>query len=142
PTEYAGRLSAGELAVLQPGPELPAENTGKMPAFRQALMVAWYQVSPRPPPHELFTMSGALDGSAFWPLRSVGATIHCPADSRWLLEQELVPQPLAAIHFAPGATPIWLLPPPSPTMVPMVWVPWPLLSHGEAPQIPVGSCQL
>ena len=37
------------------------------------------------------------------------------------------------IHFAPGATPISLLPPlslSSPTVVPVVCVPWPLSSHG------------
>src|SRR5690606_26311725 len=134
-------LSPGELAVLQPGPELPAENIGKMPAAIQALMVAWYQVSPRPPPHELFTTSGAIDGVGV-PLASVGAAIHWPAASRWALEQEVLAQPLAAIHWAPGATPIWLVPPSSPTMVPMVWVPWPLLSHGDAPHTPVGSNQL
>ena len=38
----------------------------------------------------------------------------------------------ASIHFAAGATPIWLAPPSSPTMVPMVWVPWPKVSHGVA----------
>ena len=27
------------------------------------------------------------------------------------------------IHFAPGAIPIWLVPPSSPMAVPMVWVP-------------------
>src|SRR3990170_76560 len=34
------------------------------------------------------------------------------------------------IHFAPGATPIWLPAPSSPTIVPMVWVPWLLSSQG------------
>ena len=60
-------------------------------------------------------------------------------------EQVLLSQPLAAIHRASGATPIWFAPPSSPTMVPMVWVPWPLLSHGSSeglPQISDGSNQL
>ena len=35
------------------------------------------------------------------------------------------------IHFAPGATPIWLPAPSSPTAVPVVWVPWPLSSQGS-----------
>ncbi len=34
------------------------------------------------------------------------------------------------IHCAVGAIPTWLLPPSSPTMVPMVWVPWPWSSQG------------
>ena len=46
-----------------------------------------------------------------------------------------------AIQRAPGATPIWLLPPSVPTSVPMVWVPWPLPSTGTA-LAPVGSNQL
>ena len=29
-----------------------------------------------------------------------------------------------AIHFAPGAIPIWLVPPSSPIAVPVVWLPW------------------
>jgi hypothetical protein len=43
---------------------------------------------------------------------------------------------LAAIHLAPGATPIWLAPPSSPTIVPMVCVPWALLSHGVTDGLP------
>jgi len=49
------------------------------------------------------------------------------------------------IHFAPGAMPIWLLPPSSPTIVPMVCVPWSLLSHGTSdglPHVCDGSNQL
>jgi len=42
------------------------------------------------------------------------------------------------IHFAPGAMPIWLAPPSSPTMVPMVWVPWPWSSQGAAASAPQG----
>ena len=56
-------------------------------------------------------------------------------------EQDLVSQPLHAIHFAPGATPIWFVPS-LPTIVPMVCVPWLLLSQGVAPHSPVGSFQL
>ena len=54
-------------------------------------------------------------------------------------------QPLAAIHWRPGATPMSGVngPGPSPpTIVPIVWVPWPALSHGSSPQMPVGSHQL
>jgi hypothetical protein len=53
------------------------------------------------------------------------------------------------IHFAPGATPIWLPAPSSPTTVPVVCVPCALSSHGwtvSAPQAPppewIASCQL
>ena len=77
-------------------------------------------------------MSGRRFGCGFWPLRSVGASMHWPEDSSALVEQLLVSQPLAAIHFACGATPIWFVPglPSSPTIVPIVCVPWPLLSQG------------
>ncbi len=88
-------------------------------------------------------MCGARSGRGFWPFASVGATIHWPEASSEASEQELDSQPLAAIHFAPGATPILLAPPSSPTIVPIVWVPWSLLSHGAAPaQTPAGSNQL
>ncbi len=53
------------------------------------------------------------------------------------------------IHFAPGATPIWFAPPSSPTIVPIVCVPWAESSQGavaSAPQSPppewMASCQL
>ncbi len=58
----------------------------------------------------------------------------------WL--QLLLMQPLAAIHFASGATPIWLPKPSSPIIVPMVCVPWLLLSPGAVGKVPVGSNQL
>ncbi len=84
-------------------------------------------------------MSGARSGRGFWPLRSVGRTIHWPAASREASEQVLSSQPFAAIHFAPGATPMPFLP----TIVPMVCVPWPLLSHGAVlGQTRAGSNQL
>ena len=94
--------------------------------------MSMYQGRLAPPPHELLTMSGRRSGRGLAPLRSVGARIHCAEASRAVSEQLFVSQPLAAIHCAPGATPIWLPAPSSPTMVPMVWVPWPLLSHGAA----------
>ena len=61
------------------------------------------------------------------------------------MEHELLSQPLAAIHLALGATPILLLGPALPTMVPMVWVPCPTLSQGAReglPQTWEGSNQL
>src|SRR3954471_697723 len=102
-----------------------------MPAATHASTISWYQgLKTASPPQELLTMSGARSGRGFWPFRSVGASTHCPAASSEASEQVLDSQPLAAIHFAPGATPTALAPPSSPTMVPMVWVPWSLLSHG------------
>ncbi len=53
-------------------------------------------------------MSGRLVTSGFAPEVSVGARVHWPLASRLASEQPLVSQPLAAIHRAPGATPIWL----------------------------------
>ena len=40
------------------------------------------------------------------------------------------------IHRAPGATPIWFEPPSSPTIVPIVCVPWPKSSHGKGESAP------
>ena len=74
-------------------------------------------------------MFGRLVASGFSPSRSVGASIHWPEEISAASEGQ---QPLAAIHFAPGATPIWLAAPSSPTIVPIVCVPWPLVSHGAA----------
>ncbi len=118
--------------MLQPGPALPLENAGKIPDARQAFTVARYQVSPPPPPQELLTMFGRRSGRGFAPARSVGARIHWPEASSAASEQLLLSQPFAAIHRAPGATPIWLPAPSSPSIVPMVWVPWLLLSHGAS----------
>ena len=83
-------------------------------------------------------MSGRRCGFGFWPFRSVGASIHWPDASSADVEHEFVSQPLAAIHFACGATPIWFVPgsPSSPTIVPIVCVPWPLLSHGAVDGFP------
>ena len=120
----------------QAGPLLPFEKAGKMPAAIQAWTSGWKNGSPEPPPHELLTMSGRRSGRGFWPLRSVGARIHCPDEISAVSRQ----QPLARIHFACGATPIWFVPgsPSSPTIVPIVCVPWVSVSHGS----PVGhSCR-
>ena len=89
-------------------------------------------------------MSGRLLTSGFAPEVSVGARVHWPLASRLASEHPLVSQPLAAIQRAPGATPIWLAPS-APTIVPIVCVPWPLLSHGTEPsveQVRLGSYQL
>src|SRR5262245_55079587 len=114
-----------------------------MPAATQASTIDWYHGSPPPPPHELLTMSGARSGRGSWPLRSVGARIHWADESSAKSLHVFVSQPLAEMNRAPGATPIWLAPPSLPTIVPIVCVPWPLLSHGAlVGQIPDGSNQL
>src|ERR1700754_2271784 len=114
-----------------------------MPAATQARTMSVYHESPPPPPHELLTMSGRRSGRGFWPFRSVGARIHWPEASRAESLQVFISHPLAAIHLAPGATPISLPAPSSPTIVPIVWVPWLLLSHGAAVgQMCDGSNQL
>src|SRR5206468_1046934 len=101
--------------------------------------------SPEPPPHELFTMWGRRSGRGFWPFRSVGASTHWPAASNDATVHESLSHPLAAIQRAAGATPIWLPAPSSPTIVPMVCVPWKTLSQGATdgnPQTLAGSNQL
>src|SRR5262245_55462214 len=100
-----------------------------MPAATHDWTMSRKNSSPPHPPQELLTTSGR----GVWPLRSVGAIIHWPDAISAEYEQESYSHPLAAIHRAPGATPIWFWPVgSSPAMVPMVWVPWPLLSHGAA----------
>lgn len=54
------------------GPELPIENTGIIPTACQASITTLYQVSPRPPPHELLIKWGAREQSGLDPLASVG----------------------------------------------------------------------
>src|SRR5687768_37003 len=113
-----------------------------MPAASQAAVVSVYQSSMLPAavrPHELLTTLGRFDGSGSLPSVLVGATIHCP-DERSAASEQLS-QPFVAIQSAPGATPIWLPLPSSPTMVPMVCVPWPLSSNGSSAE-PEVSCQL
>src|SRR6478752_4957090 len=78
-------------------------------------------------------------------LMSVGARIHWPDDRSSSSGQPSGSQPLAAIQRAPGATPTSGVngPGPSPpTIVPIVWVPWPTLSHGSPPQTLLMSHQL
>src|SRR5687767_15037665 len=116
-----------------------------MPAATHARTASWYQGLPPPPPHELFTTLGRRSGLGLAPDRSVGASIHCAEASSAPSEHQFSSQPLAVIHCAPGATPIWFSPPSSPTIVPIVWVPCPLLSHGVVdgePQTKDGSNQL
>ncbi len=101
-----------------------------IPAARHAFTVARYHVSPPVPPQELLTTCGRSD------VLPPGASTHWPDASRCEVEQ--VSQPRAAIHVAPGATPMALPAPSSPIMVPMVCVPCPFVSHG-AEHAPVGS---
>src|SRR5215470_8170919 len=72
---------------------------------------------------------------------SPGAMTHCAHAISDEPLQLFDSQPLHAIHFALGATPIWFAPPSLPTIVPIVWLPWPMLSQGVPPQILAGSDQ-
>ncbi len=123
----------------------PLEKVGKMPAATQARTISSYQRSRPAPPQELLMTSGARSGRGFWWFRSVGASIHWPAASSASFGQLLgfTVQALAVIHLAPGATPMLLAPPSPPTMVPIVWVPWPRSSQGTpAEHTPTVSTQL
>src|SRR5690606_31232892 len=82
-------------------------------------------------------------GLGLLPVRSVGATIHWlqairPAS---VAPPPAPPKPMHATQRALGATPTWLLPPSSPTMVPMVWVPWLPVLRGAVLKL-YGSNQL
>jgi hypothetical protein len=128
------------VAEPQLDPALPLAKAGKMPAATQDFTASRNSGSPTGPPQELLTTWARSSGLGFCPDRSVGAASH----SNELISASTVQQPLAAIQRAWGATPIWLGPglPSSPTMVPMVWVPWPTSSQGEVPQTLRASNQL
>src|SRR5450432_2005807 len=87
-------------------------------------------------PQELLMTLGDLDGSGFRFARFVGAMNH----SKNSVYVAGVPAPWSMlrqpIHFAEGATPILLAPPSSPTIVPIVWVPWPKSSQGTGETAP------
>ena len=88
-------------------------------------------------PQELFTTWGRLAGFPS------GATIQSAQVLRANSEHELDSQPLQAIQVASGAMPACQvrLGSSSATMVPMVWVPCPLLSQALPPQMLDGSSQ-
>src|SRR5687768_13835562 len=89
-------------------------------------------------PQELLMMCGRLPASGLAPVESVGSSIHWPESINAVSEGQ---QPFAAIHRTPGATPIWFAPS-APAMVPIVWVPWPSVSHGAPSHSPATSYQL
>src|SRR5436190_10477293 len=68
--------------VPQPGPELPAATTGTIPAARTSWTAVSRMVSSGHSPseieqnHELFTATGAFEGSGLFPSRSNGATMN------------------------------------------------------------------
>ena len=148
-------MAAGVSTELQPEPLLPAETTTSMPAARTFSTTVFRTLGSVQPslggqPQELLMTCGALVGSGFWslqvrrrdePLEALGV-----ASPGVPLPWSMFRQP---IHFAPGAMPIWLPPPSSPTIVPIVCVPWSVSSHGATaswPQLPppewIASCQL
>ena len=140
PTANALGLLAGLTLLAPAGPLFPAANTGVMPAATSAARSASNsRLQPGTPwSHELLTICGA---SAVLGLPS-GSSVHCNA--RWILLVVALPRSLkilAAIHFAPGATPIAVPPCAPPTITLIVHVPWPAASKGELCW-PYGSYQL
>ena len=103
-----------------------------MPAARSAWRSGSKVVSQLPTeasPHEAFTTSGASGASA----SPLGSSSHWKA--WWSLLTVVFPTSsytLAAIHCAPGATPIAVPPAVPPTSTPMVCVPCPMTSYGVA----------
>ena len=136
--------------MSQAGPKLPLEKTANMPAASQLASTSsnhGFSTLPLASPQELLMTCGRRSVRGFSPARSVGASIHCAeassAPGGHLRSSSR--QPFAAIHRAPGATPIWLAAPSSPTIVPTVWVPCEMLSQGPpdgSPQTSAGSYQL
>src|SRR5262245_21206227 len=133
--------------VPQLEPLLPAENTGMMPAARHAATESMYHESCCPPLQELLTASGAFVQSGWVPSVRVGHVMNSAQVRSANSEHEFDSQPLHAIHSAPGALPMSFVkgPGPSPpTIVPIVCVPWPLLSQATfgSEQMRDGSRQL
>src|SRR5699024_7819238 len=84
---------------------LPAENSGKIPASRQAITTSRYHSSrPGPPPQELLTTSGALSTRSL-PSASIEAMIHSATYRSSASVPPAYVNALTAIHSAPGATP-------------------------------------
>src|SRR6267143_442029 len=99
---------------------------------------------------ELLVISGAFVGSGSPPPIRVGARNHCMHSMYLAGVPALASMLRQPIHFAPGAIPIWLPAPSSPTIVPVVWLPWARSSQGSGESFPQGlptlswmeSCQL
>src|SRR5918999_2043052 len=127
PTPKASGKLPGEPTVPRAGPALPFANAGKIPAATQARTSGRNSVVyVASEPHELFTTSGALDGSP------PGASIHWKPS--WMMLVVVEPESrkiLTAIHSASGATPT-TSPGGPPTIVPVTCVPCPLPSPGVA----------
>jgi hypothetical protein len=112
--------------VPAPGPKFPAENTGTIPSATHVRITWLNQVSfASSAVQELLTTAGKSRVEGF----PSGSTTH------WAAARRLLPRPdpfppiaLATITLAPGATPMGVPLASPPTIVPMVWVPWPLSS--------------
>src|ERR1700704_1304253 len=133
----------------QDGPELPAAIAGKIPAARTLLTICSSVLVEQPSlgghTQELLMESGASAGLPWlgFPWTGYGAIINW----KHSLYEVGEPVPLAsifrqAIHFAPGATPIWLPAPSSPTISLTVNVPCPWGSMGVGECWGLASCQL
>src|SRR5437588_11190021 len=139
-------MAGGSSTVLQRGPALPAETSTRIPAacvFSTIVCsVVGAQSSLAGQPELLYMTSGRRSGFGFWLFRSVGAMNHwkhsvyvsglpTPSSMLW--------QP---IHLAPGATPICLVLPSSPTALAVVCAPCALSSHGAIALKPHGFVPL
>src|SRR5262245_30830558 len=95
-TAIVDAYDPGELIAPADAPSLPAAATTTMPAASSASIALRYAVDVPASPQLLFTMSGASDGSAFVPARSVGASIQ----ARPCSIVAVVPPPLDPKTFA------------------------------------------
>ena len=135
--------------VEQDGPELPAAIAGKIPAARTESTICCKVLAEHPSlaghTQELLMESGANVGSPWFgfPFTGYGA-IKNWKHSEYVVGEPLPPESMfrQAIHCAPGATPMWLLPPSSPTISLTVKVPCPCGSIGVGECCEVASCQL
>src|SRR5437899_793921 len=147
-------MAAGSSTVEQPGPALPAATTIIIPAAACASTAACNVLAEQPSEgghsQELLVISGALVGSGSPPPIRVGARNHCMHSMYLAGVPKFASMLRQPIHFAPGAIPIWLPAPSSPTIVPVVWLPWPWSSQGKGESFPqtfptlswMESCQL
>src|SRR4029453_4688354 len=119
-------MAGGYTNVLQSDPLLPAPATISMPAARWPstadCKVFGEQPSSVGQTQELVVRSGALVGSPW--LGSPPTGYGARKNSMHSMYRAGVPTPSSMlrqpIHCAPGAMPIWLLPPSSPIAVPVV----------------------
>ena len=128
-------MAGGSETVLQLGPPAVTVASTKIPAAWAFSVIVRSVSGAQPWPGRhcqlLLITCGRRAGFGFWPSRSVGAMKNwkhsvyvAGVPTPWFMLRQ-------PIHFAPGATPIWFPASSSPIEVPVVWLPWPLSSHGS-----------